>query len=118
MKITKKIRNNIFIVLASILLLYLNFKIFERVSPEKTEQKKDLKVIIYTKNGCRYCRLAKELLENNNIDYEAVELGNDLDLQQKLVNQTKQYTVPYIFINGKFIGGYKNLVDLKNAREL
>ena len=72
----------------------------------------DIKVTLYSKIGCRYCDLAKELLENKGIPYEVIELTNKKDLLIKLVSQTGQNTVPYIFINDKFIGGYQNLHTL------
>ena len=68
-------------------------------------------IIIYSKVGCSYCINAKALLDQKGIKYESVDLDNNPDLYSKLVNQTGQKTVPYIFINDEFIGGY---TDLKN----
>lgn len=72
----------------------------------------DIKVMLYSKIGCRYCDLAKELLEDRGIPCEVIELTNKKDLLIKLVSQTGQNTVPYVFVNDEFIGGYQNLRTL------
>ncbi|HJK86212.1 MAG TPA: glutaredoxin [Candidatus Megaira endosymbiont of Nemacystus decipiens] len=70
-------------------------------------------ILLYVKENCIYCRLAKEFLENKSLQYEIVNLSNNYDLHKKLSDKTGQTTVPYIFINDKFIGGYS---DLKNYK--
>jgi glutaredoxin 3 len=78
----------------------------------------DIKVMLYFKSGCIYCDKAKALLKSRRIPYEAVELTNNKDLIIKLIGQTGQNTVPYVFVNGEFIGGYKDLRDLDEAGKL
>jgi glutaredoxin 3 len=75
-------------------------------------------VLIYSKEGCSYCAMAKSLLDQKNIKYEIIELGNNQDLFTKLVNQTGQKTVPYVFIDDKFIGGYQDLKGLDDSGNL
>ena len=74
--------------------------------------------MLYVKKGCSYCNMAKELLTKNKIPYEAVDLSFDLDLQKKLVDKTGQVTVPYVFINNKFVGGYSDLLKLEKENKL
>lgn len=78
----------------------------------------DIKVIIYSKDGCQYCILAKKLLHDKGIPYEVVELTSNRDVFIKLANQTGQNTVPYVFINGEFIGGYSDLLNLNETGKL
>ncbi len=78
----------------------------------------NIKVMIYSKNGCSYCTRAKILLERKGIPYEEVELTNKNDLIIKLIEQTGQTTVPYIFIDDKFIGGYQDLFELNKENKL
>ncbi len=73
------------------------------------------KVLIYSREGCSYCTKAKILLEQKNIKFELVELAGNQDLYNKLVSQTGQRTVPYIFVNDKFIGGYQDLKKLADS---
>lgn len=71
-------------------------------------------VLLYSKSSCRYCIMAKNLLEQKNINFYVIELTGNKDLHLKLLEQTGQRTVPYVFIDDKFIGGY---TDLKNLIE-
>ena len=69
-------------------------------------------IIIYSKSGCIFCIKTKELLEENQLHYKQVELSNNRDLHLKLAKQTGQTTVPYIFVNNEFIGGFQDLQNL------
>lgn len=96
--------------------LYRAYEVKESEIP--TSKISDLKVILYSKEICAYCQSAKNLLDKKGINYEVVELTNNKDLHIKLINQTGQSTVPYVFINDKFIGGYQNLLELDEAKGL
>ena len=69
---------------------------------------------IYTKSNCKYCILAKELLNNENftvIDcdkYIDIDKDNFLNFIKSLTNIDYK-TFPIIFFDKKFIGGYSNL---------
>lgn len=105
-------------LLSIIALVFMGVKAWESAKKPNSSMREGLRVILYVKEGCRYCMMAEELLRENDIDYEAIDLSFDRELQKKLVNQTGQTTVPYIFINNKFIGGYKNLLDFKKKDAL
>lgn len=75
-------------------------------------------VIIYSKSKCYYCESAKNLLDGKNVTYKDVDITWDKELHQKLFRETHQSTVPYIFINGKFIGGCQNLESLEKEDKL
>ena len=66
---------------------------------------------IYTKNGCAYCNLAKQLLhkyEPTIIDCNELYLDNKTEFFEKMQGYTKKIhkTFPLIFQDGRFIGGY------------
>lgn len=72
---------------------------------------KDIKV--YTGTYCGYCHQAKQLLKRLNLPFEEINLDDKADLRQKLSQENNGYrTIPMIFIDGKFIGGYMDLVAL------
>lgn len=75
-------------------------------------------ILLYIREGCFYCKLAKELLQEKSLHYETIELSNNEELYTKLVNTTGQTTVPYIFIDGQFIGGYSDLQKLNEENKL
>ena len=122
MKITAILQNKALIVLTAILAVYIIFKLMViSKNPQLIEQPPDrenMQVIVYVKEGCIYCMMAKDLLVENKIIYETIELASNPALQKKLIEKTKQTTVPYIFINNKFIGGYNDLLKLKKENKL
>lgn len=73
--------------------------------------------VIYSKPSCIFCIDAKTLLESRGISYEEIDLTGNVDLQQKLQKETNQFTVPYIFIDKKFIGGCQDLRKLLDAQD-
>ncbi|XP_053463848.1 glutaredoxin 2 [Nycticebus coucang] len=65
-------------------------------------------VVIFSKTSCSYCKMAKKLFHDMNVNYKVVELdmleyGNQF--QDALYKMTGDRTVPRIFVNGTFIGG-------------
>ena len=69
-------------------------------------------LIIYSKDGCEYCKLAKEFLTGRFIEYEEFDMtGKDAS---ELKDRTRQRFFPFIFDkdDGKFIGGYFELLDI------
>lgn len=71
------------------------------------------RVMIYTKEECGYCVMAKNFLSNKNIHFTNIDISHNYDLHAKLLHQTGQKTVPYVFINDKFIGGFIELSNLE-----
>lgn len=73
-------------------------------------------VKLYTKTNCTYCKLSKVLLKRYKINYEEIVLDNDdkrnefYEQLSKKLNKTVA-TVPQIYINDTYIGGYNDLVN-------
>ena len=69
---------------------------------------KENSVMIFSKSWCPFCKKLKAAFKQNRIDFEAVELDTlgtmGEDIQNVLLEQTGQKTVPSVFINGKHIG--------------
>ncbi|XP_039339193.1 glutaredoxin 2 isoform X1 [Mauremys reevesii] len=65
-------------------------------------------VVIFSKTTCGYCKMAKKLFQDMNVNYTAIELDmyeNGSQFQDILHQMTGGRTVPRVFINGAFIGG-------------
>ena len=75
-------------------------------------------VTIYTSFYCTYCRRAKRLLERKQVDYEEVRLDEDAEKRKEMVEKLNWRTVPMIFVNEQFIGGYDQLAALERSGEL
>ncbi|MBH1969908.1 glutaredoxin 3 [Moraxellaceae bacterium AER2_44_116] len=75
-------------------------------------------VVIYTTSICPYCVRAKMLFQRKGVSYEEIDVSRDNELRLKLIEQTKQRTVPQIFINDKHIGGCDDLYALERQGAL
>lgn len=64
---------------------------------------------VYTINNCGYCEAAKALLKNLDLDFKEINITHDDDQKLALINKTGHRTMPQIFIDGQFIGGYNEL---------
>lgn len=121
MKIAGALQNKVFILLVVVLMGFIMFKLLtvnrNRNLAEQVLNRQNMQVIIYVREGCVYCKMAKDLLLENKITYEAIDLDSNPELQKKLIEKTKQTTVPYVFINNKFIGGYNDLLKLKQKNK-
>lgn len=76
-------------------------------------------VEIYTWSTCPYCRRAKELLHQKDVDFTEYEISGDEDARTKMSERANgRRSVPQIFINGQHIGGCDDLHALEDKGEL
>jgi glutaredoxin 3 len=91
----------------------------KNIFEQKSSQRDDLSIIIYTKGYCPYCVKAKLLLEKKDLDYTEINVeSNDTALQEMLSKSGGKKTVPQIFINDKHIGGCDDLYNLEENSKL
>jgi glutaredoxin 3 len=67
--------------------------------------------VIYTKNNCSFCEKAKSLLTELNLEYVEKDVSNTETKLELLMRVPDARTVPQIFINEVYIGGYTELLD-------
>ncbi len=77
-----------------------------------------MRVRLYTTNMCSYCVRAKFLLGKRGIPYQEINLSGDDQQRAELVRRTGWRTVPQIFLDDEFIGGYQELAALDRTGEL
>lgn len=71
-----------------------------------------MKAIVWSNVGCTYCEQAKKLLQSKNIEYEERNIAHGLWTVQQLQEAVPgARTVPQIFIDDKYIGGYQQLAE-------
>ena len=66
---------------------------------------------VWTKPDCVYCELAKQLLDEHKAKYEEKIIGVTVNRQDLLDILPDAKTVPQIFVDGKAIGGYNELMQ-------
>jgi glutaredoxin 3 len=66
--------------------------------------------IIWSNVNCTFCEQAKSLLKANGIDYEERNLASGVWSREQLLEVVPTArTVPQIFINDNYIGGFTEL---------
>ena len=76
------------------------------------------KIEIYTKNLCIFCDRAKNYFKSKNILFTEYNIQLNQDLFEEMLKRSNgQKTLPQIFINNQYIGGYEQLKDKINNGE-
>jgi glutaredoxin len=80
----------------------------------------DIKAQVYGKKSCPWSGRAITILERNKVDFDFVDL-EEPEHEGKFVglsNETKQHTVPFIYLRGQFIGGFNALAEIDRLGQL
>ena len=67
------------------------------------------KAIVWSKDACPYCEQAKNLLKINNIKYEERNITSLWTKEQLLEAVPTARSVPQIFLDGEYVGGFPEL---------
>jgi glutaredoxin len=79
-----------------------------------------IKAQIYGRRSCPWTGRAITLLERNKVDFDFVDL-DEAEHEAKLTPlavETRQNTVPYIYLRGTFIGGFNALSEIERLGQL
>ena len=71
-------------------------------------------VIVYSKNMCGYCVQAKNWLKNKGIEYKEINIEEQPEAREFVISEGHR-TMPQIYIDGKSVGGYTELVKLDES---
>ncbi|ODS50357.1 MAG: alkyl hydroperoxide reductase subunit F [Halanaerobium sp. 4-GBenrich] len=73
----------------------------------------NLKIEVYSKDWCPYCKKAKAFLKSKGLKFEEIDIEeeNNYEVMQE---RTGNKTVPQIIINDQSLGGYDDLIALEN----
>jgi len=80
----------------------------------------NIKAQIYGKKSCPWTGRAITVLERNKVDFDFVDL-EEPEHEAKLLrlsNETKQHTVPFVYLRGQFVGGYNALAEIERLGQL
>ena len=76
-------------------------------------------VKVYSTTFCPYCVRAKQLLERKGVAFTEINLDKEEpEVRLELTKKTNHRTVPQIFINDQFIGGFDQLYALEKEGKL
>jgi glutaredoxin len=79
-----------------------------------------IKAQIYGKKSCPWSGRAITLLERHKVDFDFVDL-EEPEHEAKLTAlalETKQHTVPYVYLRGQFVGGFNALSEIERLGQL
>ncbi len=68
-----------------------------------------MKAIIWSKYHCTFCDQAKALLQQKGIPYEEKKIGDGYTKEELLEAVPTARTVPQIFLNDEYVGGFQEL---------
>jgi glutaredoxin 3 len=69
------------------------------------------RVQVYSNGSCAYCVAAKMLLKQNGFDYEDIRVDTDPQRFAEMLERSQRRSVPQVFVDGRFIGGYEELAE-------
>ena len=76
-------------------------------------------VVIYSKENCPYCVMAKNLLTKKGVTaIEEIRIDLDPTKRDYMIEITGRKTVPQIFIGETHVGGFDDLSALSHAGKL
>ena len=77
---------------------------------ERVALQDDNRSIVYGKSNCPWCARAKEELELRGMPFDYIDL-EEIGKTAKEVTGRDVKTVPQIYVEGKYIGGYESLME-------
>jgi len=98
-----------------------------RIKPNSLTNKQNLRLsiikgdfVLYTRDGCSACESAKKALSKAGIDFlskvkDVNTIPRELRDMLKSINYT---TVPVLVVDGVFIGGNEELINILNTRQI
>ena len=64
------------------------------------------KVTVYSTPTCPFCIKAKQFLNDNNIEFEDIDVSSSQEKAQEMVQKSGQMGVPVLDVEGEIIVGF------------
>jgi glutaredoxin 3 len=79
-----------------------------------------LLVQIYGKRSCDKSGRAVKLIQDKSLPARLIDVDDpdNLGLENRLIQATKRYATPWVYVRGAFLGGFEDLLTLEKAGEL
>ena len=78
------------------------------------------KAVIYGRSNppCQYCEASKSFLKKEKIEYEFKEIDDFIIEHIQTKENTKVRTLPQIYLDNKYVGGYHDLMKYGKQQQL
>jgi glutaredoxin 3 len=86
--------------------------------PLNQDPKLPAQVVMYKTPFCGYCVAASRFLAGKGVQVKEIDVSGDGDCRRWLFQVTGMRTVPQIFINGRPVKGYEDIVALDRQGRL
>lgn len=75
-----------------------------------------MNVILYSTTNCPACKVAKNFLETNNIDFQYINVEEDEVALEQMIEKTHMMKVPVLDIDGQILVGFnkENIIKAIN----
>lgn len=64
------------------------------------------KVKVFSTPSCPYCVTLKEFLESHEIEFEDIDVSQDMAAQKEMIEKSGQMGVPVVDIDGEMVVGF------------
>jgi len=81
---------------------------------ERVALQDDTRSIVYGKSDCPWCARAKDELALRGIPFDYIDLQEIGKTAKEVTGRDDVKTVPQIYVEGKYVGGYEQLMDFLN----
>ncbi len=72
-------------------------------------------VTLYVSDWCPFCRRARGLLAEKNVEFSEINIEDDAKLREEMIERSNRRTVPQIFIGDRHVGGCDDLFELDRS---
>lgn len=79
-----------------------------------------MKIVVYGADYCPFCQNAKSLLEKHGKQFTWIDTETEAGAKQReeVAAKNNWKTIPMIFVDDKFIGGYNDMCEKLKSGEL
>jgi len=67
---------------------------------------KGVVVKVYSTPTCPYCKMTKQFLKENNIEFTDINVADNQEAAQEMINKSGQMGVPVLDVDGQIIVGF------------
>lgn len=71
-----------------------------------------MNIEIYTSPACGYCQMAKAHLKRQGLQFQEIDIARQPGKTAEMTARSGRRTVPQIFVDGRPVGGYDDLVRM------